>query len=1520
MDDGQLGRIATEEIWKLGVDNAVYVERDSSEFVSAALTRFAELMAEHAGGFLGDMIAGAEMGAQQLNVEPYHGVLEVLQNADDAGASTLRVCVMDGASGQVLLLAHDGSPLTLREALAMTVAFVSTKRDDVLQKGKFGIGLKTLHRLGQRVEVHCRNYHFVVSQGQVELVTPVDSVRGVYDSASDTVFIVRLSEPLDRADLSDWMTHLGCSVLLFLDSVRELTLWDAEGERIAGRHGIRVVSQGRVSGASLEEGGELEVVEIAERFVRKPRRWMRYSARVEVPTDGREVLSRLFKATAPDTVVSIAVPSTSQRGSVYAGLPTRHEFALPYSVSAQFDPDTSRDGLLQSDWNAWLLESIGQLAAQVVEHRLQTDPRGAWTAVGLLEEVPDPSEAGEWLSTLLKGVVRRQQSAAADTVVYVDGDESCLKDMAYEVGELDGLLNEPDETRLRPDELALPFAMRDPQGRWRRVMDEIGESTPITVDDSLEVLSWDEGDRSARSAAWHVRFAAMAVRAGLAAQCFRERALVLSDGSMVPAFDRAAAAQYVAGIHGALAERGRLVTLEPSAGLGCSLGVVATLDPAYSAGSSDASQVRHALQSFGALVDRVSADETIRALASWSSEPLRLTDSDVIELRDCFEELQSDDVEELGRQVGRNVFVAGRCFVDGREKPFVGRPAQAYLPPSMDNDNGWSKAAGMTSGIFWVHPRYQKILKSPPDSSYRAGQAFMRLLGVELSPRLARPERTTYSYSRTAYDVSYAESNAFQIEEVRQIAGAGHPRPTHLLDDWESPDLDLVAQDIADSRVGQDRTARAKALLDTLKRAWPRTLEARAKSPAVHGYYSWNTVGTVTATWLSVLGSIPWLTNKARQKRAPRELHIDTPSNRAVHGDDPGLWASEVLGADAREPAMLALGLAGDPSAQTLLTTLTGWAKAADAGKAVGWASVQSIYVALADCCAQQRIDPQMVDGVAVSELRRRFTHDRLVWTPAGFRAPRDVRLGLPIFGADIPTVPERPELAALWRTLGIDPPSAQDCIEWLRSFARGDAHAIAARRDDGRRRLADVLRQLSGAIGDLPRTKLRPLRELPLLCSDGWRRDRPLYAIDDESLRASLSGQGLPLWEPPCSLDSLEALLEPCAVQKIRRSDFALEGLDGTAIRDGDGSLPCFNAAVAFLQAELANTDEELYRALDSWSALGSAQLAIGDHLRLTATIGRQRVDAPCDAYFEPDSFMFVFANEDSIGDPQLGGRLIASLFGLDGRDARLITLAWYQAWTKARRGEEPERFALTEGDPEWDVEAVVTPPPGEKPKTRERSGRKKTGDESAPAKPRELKDFDVVKVVMQPDSATDDGSAPQAPVTVPPRPKLKNKPKGAGGRRDDDSPAKGSRVAYGDAEREALGMRILAEMIRAEFGSEIEDCRGIAGHGADARDSAGRYIELKAHGGDPPDREMLTPHEFERAWQERSNYYLAVIGGLEKGYQTTYRLVRDPIGKLQLRAQREMVVGGIQAVQATILEAVEGAGEPKLDRADGR
>ena len=125
----QASRIV-RDIWEGGIRSTSFEDPRTPEFAKAALSELVALLEKGVPGLLQEALEGADLSANQLAVDDTHGLMELVQNADDQRASRLRFGMRSKSSRRELLAAHDGDPITVSDIAAMCVAFVSTKRDD----------------------------------------------------------------------------------------------------------------------------------------------------------------------------------------------------------------------------------------------------------------------------------------------------------------------------------------------------------------------------------------------------------------------------------------------------------------------------------------------------------------------------------------------------------------------------------------------------------------------------------------------------------------------------------------------------------------------------------------------------------------------------------------------------------------------------------------------------------------------------------------------------------------------------------------------------------------------------------------------------------------------------------------------------------------------------------------------------------------------------------------------------------------------------------------------------------------------------------------------------------------------------------------------------------------------------------------------------------------------------------------------------------------------------------------------
>jgi hypothetical protein len=88
----------------------------------------------------------------------------------------------------------------------------------------------------------------------------------------------------------------------------------------------------------------------------------------------------------------------------------------------------------------------------------------------------------------------------------------------------------------------------------------------------------------------------------------------------------------------------------------------------------------------------------------------------------------------------------------------------------------------------------------------------------------------------------------------------------------------------------------------------------------------------------------------------------------------------------------------------------------------------------------------------------------------------------------------------------------------------------------------------------------------------------------------------------------------------------------------------------------------------------------------------------------------------------------------------------------------------------------------------------------------------------------------------------------------------------------------------------------------GADARDKLRRYFEIKATYGELPDEVTLTANEAERALREGNKFFLAVVAGLEEGYDTVVKIFPNPVRNLTMKPTTSVTLAGISGGAAAL------------------
>ena len=286
-------------------------------------------------------------------------------------------------------------------------------------------------------------------------------------------------------------------------------------------------------------------------------------------------------------------------------------------MNAQFDPDAARTTLLHRKWNERRLGDLGSISAAVALDRFLSRPADGWWAVPLIDEISADKGADEWVQAHVRELVIQGCQLLVAHALRVptapDSEARPIAEIVYEALPLDGLLTSDDQMRLAPGKYPLTSTTRDEEGRWREVLDELGQSHRITVADALAILDLTDEQLGQRDPSWYVRLARAAIDADLIEDFLRKRAILLADGRCVepPAH----------------ADPQSLVCRVDDESLAARLGLALQLHPSYLNDDDDSQSVIDALKRAGVLLDELdSTDAALDVLArEGMEEKVRLT-------------------------------------------------------------------------------------------------------------------------------------------------------------------------------------------------------------------------------------------------------------------------------------------------------------------------------------------------------------------------------------------------------------------------------------------------------------------------------------------------------------------------------------------------------------------------------------------------------------------------------------------------------------------------------------------------------------------------------------------------------------------------------------------------------------------------------------------------------------------------------------------------------------------------------
>ncbi|MFD2262815.1 sacsin N-terminal ATP-binding-like domain-containing protein [Lacibacterium aquatile] len=304
---------------------------------------------------------------------PRHILSELLQNADDAGASEARVSIEDDR----FVFEHNGEDFKETHFASICRFGYSNKRA-LHTIGFRGIGFKSTFSLGDRVELFTPTLAVAFERARFTQPIWIDSR---YLTSGSTRVEVTIADPLLRREveknLDEWLTSP--TSLLFFKTVRRLKIGDSEVHWQS--LGSGPIADSEWMALDMKAASPFLLVRSAlEAFPPEALNEIR-NERMLGAEDGGDF---------PPCRVEIVLGA---KGRLYVVLPTGVEAALPFACNAPFIQDPARLKIKDpetSPTNRWLLNRAGELAANAMMKWLEQPKISAQDradAYGLLPDV-----------------------------------------------------------------------------------------------------------------------------------------------------------------------------------------------------------------------------------------------------------------------------------------------------------------------------------------------------------------------------------------------------------------------------------------------------------------------------------------------------------------------------------------------------------------------------------------------------------------------------------------------------------------------------------------------------------------------------------------------------------------------------------------------------------------------------------------------------------------------------------------------------------------------------------------------------------------------------------------------------------------------------------------------------------------------------------------------------------------------------------------------------------------------------
>lgn len=325
---------------------------------------FIEKLAEDAQGIVNALKTNRFKGIKTLLTDLYpdnaHFIYELLQNAEDAQATE----VMFILTSEELEFSHNGKRLFTEDDIeSITSIGHSTKKDDINQIGKFGVGFKAVFSYTETPKIYSGQYAFEIH----DLVCPREITQTLKPSENTTIFSFPFNHPEKSRqkafqEIKETLLKLPDNTILFLQNVKQIN-WEIVEDN----------KSGFIKRSQLDKSDFFEIEKMIDESEKT--HWLRFSKEIAIESGKQSFIAIAFRLNKLKDSKEFRIDPKITKGDVSIFFPAEKENSgLKFFIHAPFASTVARDSIQNrpenNDLRDFLVNLLVESLTKIKEYKL----------------------------------------------------------------------------------------------------------------------------------------------------------------------------------------------------------------------------------------------------------------------------------------------------------------------------------------------------------------------------------------------------------------------------------------------------------------------------------------------------------------------------------------------------------------------------------------------------------------------------------------------------------------------------------------------------------------------------------------------------------------------------------------------------------------------------------------------------------------------------------------------------------------------------------------------------------------------------------------------------------------------------------------------------------------------------------------------------------------------------------------------------------------------------------------------